>query len=119
MPFINQFDGILYTDDLLKSNLTNQNTINAINFMAELYTVYSLPVEVGSFYNQFRYGTLPLGIGDFGMYVQLLHAAPEIAGLWDIAPIPGIEKQGVIDRSFEGASTSGMIFKNSKKLDQA
>ncbi len=119
MPFINQFDGILYTDDLLKSNLTNQNTINAINFMAELYTVYSLPVEVGSFYNQFRYGTLPLGIGDFGMYVQLLHAAPEIAGLWDIAPIPGIEKQGVIDRSFEGASTSGMIFKNSKKIDQA
>ena len=88
--------------------------------MSELYTIYSLPVEVGSFYNQFRYGTLPLGIGDFGMYVQLLHAAPEIAGLWDIAPLPGVkDSNDFVNRSYDGASTSAIIFKNSKKINQS
>src|SRR5690554_6416283 len=119
MPFINQFEGILYTDDLLSANLTHPNTIEAINFMAELYTVYSLPLEVGSFYNDFRYGKLPIGIGDFGMYVQLLHAAPEIAGLWDIAPMPGVLQDGVVNRSYDGAATASMIFKNSDLKEEA
>src|SRR5690554_889204 len=120
MPFINQFEGILYTDDLLSANLTHPNTIEAINFMAELYTIYSLPLEVGSFYNEFRYGTLPIGIGDFGMYVQLLNAAPEIAGLWSVAPLPGVRNdEGVVDRTYDGSSTSGIIFKNSEKQDEA
>ncbi|WP_162140136.1 extracellular solute-binding protein [Haploplasma axanthum] len=119
MPFINQFGGRLYSDDILKSNLTDSNTIKAIDFMTELYTIYSLPLEVGSFYNQFRYGNLPLGIGDFGMYVQLLHAAPEIAGLWDIAPMPGVLREdGTVDRTYDGSATSGMIFKNSDKVDE-
>ena len=88
--------------------------------MAELYTIYSLPLEVGSFYNEFRYGTLPIGIGDFGMYVQLLNAAPEIAGLWSVAPLPGVRNdEGVVDRTYDGSSTSGIIFKNSEKQDEA
>lgn len=120
MPFINQFEGILYSDDLLSANLTHPNTIEAINFMAELYTIYSLPLEVGSFYNEFRYGTLPIGIGDFGMYIQLLNAAPEIAGLWSVAPLPGVRNdEGVVNRTYDGSSTSGIIFKNSEKQDEA
>ncbi|MDY0276679.1 MAG: extracellular solute-binding protein [Acholeplasma sp.] len=120
MPFINQFGGNLYSNDLLKSELTDPKTIAALDFMAELFTIYSLPLEVGSFYNSFRYGTLPLGIGDFSMYVQLLHAAPEIAGLWDVAPLPGVKNdEGEIDRSYDGAATSGIIFKNSDMQDEA
>lgn len=120
MPFINQFEGVLYSNDLLEANLTHPNTIEAINFMAELYTIYSLPLEVGSFYNQFRYGSLPIGIGDFGMYVQLLNAAPEIAGLWSVAPLPGVlNDEGIVNRSYDGASTSAVIFKNSDKVDEA
>ena len=91
-----------------------------MTLMSDLYTIYSLPREVGSFYNSFRYGDLPIGIGDFGMYVRLLHAAPEIAGLWKIALLPGVEQEnGVVDRSFVGASTSGIIFKKSKKQQDA
>lgn len=120
MPFISQFNGELYSSDMLSSNLTNINTIKAIDFMTELYTIYSLPLEVGSFYNQFRYGSLPLGVGDFGMYVQLLHAAPEIAGLWDIAPMPGVlGENGIVDRTYDGSATSGMIFKNSDKINES
>jgi len=91
-----------------------------MTLMTDLYTIYSLPLEVGSFYNSFRYGDIPIGIGDFGMYVRLLHAAPEIAGLWKIAKLPGVLRpDGVVDRSYDGASTSGVIFEKSNKKEDA
>jgi ABC-type glycerol-3-phosphate transport system substrate-binding protein len=120
MPFIQQYGGKIFSDDALSSSFDDPKTIEAITLMTDLYTIYSLPTEVGSFYNNFRYGNLPIGIGDFGMYVQLLHAAPEIAGLWDIAPIPGImDTNGIVNRSYDGASTSAMMFKNSQKKEEA
>ena len=100
MPFIYQYGGSIYSKDAFSAAINDPKSIEAITFMTELFTVYALPVEVGSFYNSFRNGELPIGIGDFGMYVQLLHAAPEIAGLWEIAAMPGIEYDGVINRSF-------------------
>ncbi len=120
MPFINQFGGTIYEDDVLASSLDDPKTIEAIKFMTDLYNIYSLPLEVGSFFNQFRYGNMPMGIGDFGMYIQLLHAAPEIAGLWDIALLPGVENdEGIVDRSYDGSSTSAMIFSNSDQKDES
>ncbi len=119
MPFIMQHGGQLYTEGALGTALDSEAAIAAMTLMTDLFTVYALPLEVGSFYNQFRYGTIPVGIGDFGMYIQLLFAAPEIAGLWGIAPLPGIERDGIVDRSYDGASTSSMIFKNSNKQEEA
>lgn len=119
MPFINQFGGKIIADDALSAAYDDPHTINALTFMTDLYTTYSLPLEVGSFYNEFRYGRLPIGIGDFGMYISLLHAAPEIAGLWNVAPLPGHLQHGQVNRAFDGSSTSAMIFKNSTKTDQA
>jgi ABC-type glycerol-3-phosphate transport system substrate-binding protein len=119
MPFIYQYGGSIYSKDAFSAAINDPKSIEAITFMTELFTVYALPVEVGSFYNSFRNGELPIGIGDFGMYVQLLHAAPEIAGLWEIAAMPGIEYDGVINRSFVGAASSNMIFKDSKHQEAA
>lgn len=120
MPYIYQFGGKIFEDDALSAAFDDPKTIEAITFMTELFTIYSLPLEVGSFYNEFRYGSIPIGIGDFGMYNQLLNAAPEIAGLWDIAPMPGILREdGIVDRSYDGASTSAMVFKNTDKADES
>lgn len=120
MPFMMQFGADLYSDDVNKATLDEDEVIKAMTLMTDLFTVYALPLEVGSFYNQFRYGNIPVGIGDFGMYIQLLFAAPEISGLWGVAPLPGIRNEhGEVDRSYDGASTSSMIFKNSKKPDEA
>lgn len=119
MPFIRQFGGEIFAEDGLSAAYDNPKTIEALTLMTDLFTTYSLPLEVGSFYNEFRYGRLPIGIGDFGMYISLLHAAPEIAGLWNIAPLPGIENNGVVNRSFDGSSTSAMIFEQTKKPNQA
>ncbi len=119
MPFIRQFGGKIFSDDGLSAAYDDPNTIRALTLMTDLFTTYSLPLEVGSFYNEFRYGRLPIGIGDFGMYISLLHAAPEIAGLWNIAPLPGIATDGVVDRSFDGSSTSAMMFQQTKKPNEA
>lgn len=120
MPFIKQYQGKIYSDDALETAIDSEEVIRAMTLMSDLYTIYSLPREVGSFYNSFRYGDLPIGVGDFGMYVRLLHAAPEIAGLWKIALLPGVKQEnGIVDRSFEGAATSGIIFKKSKKQQDA
>ncbi|PKK87727.1 MAG: hypothetical protein CVV63_00135 [Tenericutes bacterium HGW-Tenericutes-8] len=120
MPFIQQFGGSVYDDDVLASSLDDPNTIEAIKFMTDLYNIYSLPLEVGSFFNQFRYGNIPMGIGDFGMYIQLLNAAPEIAGLWDISLLPGVENdEGIVDRTYDGSSTSAMLFSNSDKKEES
>ncbi len=120
MPFVKQYQGKIYSDDALETAIDSEEVIKAMTLMTDLYTIYSLPREVGSFYNSFRYGDLPIGVGDFGMYVRLLHAAPEIAGLWKIALLPGVKQpNGIIDRSFVGASTSGIIFKKSNKQQDA
>lgn len=121
LPFINQFGGELYTDDALSAAYDDPATIQAIRFMTEIFTLYSMPLEVGSFYNRFRYGNLPIGIGDFGMYVTLINAAPEIAGLWDIAVLPGVyhPDRDIVDRSFVGAATVNIIFKDSDFKDEA
>ncbi|MEY3692367.1 MAG: hypothetical protein RLZZ388_538 [Bacillota bacterium] len=119
MPFIRQFGGKIFSDDGLAAAYDDPQTIEALTLMTDLFTTYSLPLEVGSFYNEFRYGRLPIGIGDFGMYISLLHAAPEIAGLWNIAPLPGIEQDGIVNRSFDGSSTSAMMFKNTDKPNES
>ncbi|MDR2821971.1 MAG: extracellular solute-binding protein [Acholeplasmatales bacterium] len=119
MPFIDGFKGSIYSLDAMTSSLNEERTLDALRFMTELYTIYSLPLEVGSFFNSFRNGNIPIGIGDFPMYVQLLHAAPEIANLWNIAIIPGIEYKDEINRAYVGASTSSMIFSKSDKKDEA
>ena len=118
-PWIAQFGGKLYADDGFSVAYDDPNTMAALDMMTDLFKIYALPIEVGSFYQRFRYGDLPIGVGDFGMYVQLLNAAPEIAGLWDIELLPGIEQNGEINRSFVGASTVNMIFKGSDKQQAA
>ncbi|HHT82633.1 MAG TPA: extracellular solute-binding protein [Acholeplasmataceae bacterium] len=120
MPFIKQHQGKIHSDDALRTTIDSEEVIKAMTLMTDLYTIYSLPLEVGSFYNSFRYGDIPIGIGDFGMYVRLLHAAPEIAGLWKIAKLPGMMRSdGIVDRSYDGASTSGIIFEKSNKKEDA
>jgi len=120
-PWIIQHGGTLYADDGFSVAYDDPNTLRAIKTMTDLFKIYSLPVEVGSFYQRFRYGDLPIGVGDFGMYVQLLNAAPEISGLWDIALIPGVydETSDTVNRSFVGASTVNVIFKGSTLKDEA
>lgn len=118
-PFIAQHRGSLYAEDGFSVAYDDPQTLAALQLMTRLFTTFALPVEIGSFYQNFRYGNLPIGIGDFSMYVQLLNAAPEIAGLWDIALLPGVAYDEGIDRSFVGAATVNVIFQDSQNKQEA
>lgn len=120
LPFLFQYGSSIYQDNAFYVSLDDEASINALTMMTELYTIYSMDTTVTSFYNEFRLGISPIGVGDFGMYITLLNAAPDIQGLWKIALLPGVvQEDSSIDRSAPGAQTANMIFKNTDKQEES
>jgi ABC-type glycerol-3-phosphate transport system substrate-binding protein len=86
----------------------------------DLFNTYAVEREVPSFYQHFRSGTMPIGISDYNMYVQLSAAAPELNGRWGIALIPGTKQpDGTISRWAGGGQRTGVIFDKSEKKEEA
>lgn len=120
LPFFYQWGGSLYAEDGMSTTLSNEQNIKALKFMTDLFTIYNLDKEVTNFYNYFRYGTLPIGIANTGTYLQLLVAAPEIKGNWNIALHPGYENEdGTISHYACTGSQGITMFKSSDKKQQA
>jgi ABC-type glycerol-3-phosphate transport system substrate-binding protein len=118
--FFEQFGATLYAQDGLSTNLDSDKAIDAIELMTQLFTIHELPKGTANFYNHFRYGQLPIGIGNSQTYMQLLIAAPEIKGNWDIALYPGMMNDENQLVRYASAPTSGtMIFSSSTKQDMA
>lgn len=119
-PFLYQNNADFYSEDGLSVKFDSLNAVNAFTEMTELYSIYSLNKAVANFYNSFRYAEIPLGISGFSTYLQLELAAPELAGQWGTALVPG-EKQedGSILRYQIADSTACMILENTKKSDEA
>ncbi|WP_254434200.1 extracellular solute-binding protein [Halobacillus sp. Marseille-Q1614] len=119
-PFIYQFGGSLYEEDGIGTTIDEENALEGIQFMADLSTIYSMPLQVPRFYNHFRYSTLPIGVAPFGTYVELTTAAPEISGWWNITPQPGIEQEdGTVERWASGSGQASMIFDGSGKKEDS
>ena len=118
--FLYQNGGSFYTEDGLKSALDTPEAYLAFKEYTELFTNYGVP-ETANFYQYFRSGIMPLGVGDFNMYMQLSVAAPEIAGKWGIVPLPGhLTADGQIDRTAGGITEKGdIIMKQSTKPKQS
>ncbi|MCP3028551.1 extracellular solute-binding protein [Halobacillus sp. A5] len=119
-PFIYQFGGEIYEENGLGTTIDEENALEGIQYMADLSTIYSMPLQVPRFYNHFRYSTLPMGVAPFSTYVELTTAAPEISGLWDITPQPGIEQEdGTVERWAPGSGQASMMFDKSGKKDDS
>jgi ABC-type glycerol-3-phosphate transport system substrate-binding protein len=118
--FLFQNGGEFYTEDGLKSALDTPEAYRAFKEYTELFTNYGVP-EVANFYQYMRNGVMPLGIGNFGLYMQLSVAAPELAGKWGIAPLPGVKlEDGTIDRTAGAITMQGdVIMKQSKDPEDA
>ena len=120
MPSIYQYGGSFYSDNVGKTTLDTEASLNGLEELSELFTIYNLPYEVGSFYQKFRDGTLPIGIADYNTYNLLINAAPEIANSWNIGPYPGVEDEnGEVLRWSTGGAESNIIFEDSDKKDAA
>lgn len=114
--FILQHGGSYYNEKGTASALDSPQVYEALREATQVYTQYGVPVSA-SFYNRFRTGEMPMGIGSFSLYLQLLTAAPEVSGKWGVALVPGLVKaDGSVDRTTAAfGSTSDVILSRTGK----
>lgn len=118
-PFIMQNGAQIFSDDGMSVELDSQASVEAMTQMSELFTIYSMPLQVGEFYNAFREGSIPIGVSNLSTYVKLMTAAPEIANSWQIALLPGVaNEEGDISRWTTGGSSALAIIESSKLKDE-
>ena len=108
-----QMGGTFYEEDGVASTLNNKTAIEAFKMWTRFYTDYGLPVDY-DFANRFRTGEMPIAIADYGQFNLLSVSAPEIDGLWDFCPIPGMVKTDAdgneyIDRTTTATVTGAVI----------
>jgi ABC-type glycerol-3-phosphate transport system substrate-binding protein len=106
-----------YTKDLTRTTFDEPEALMAFRAWTELYTKYSLPVQY-DFFSRFRTGEMPLAIAGYTTANTLAAAAPELSGLWQLAPIPGIPgEDGSVNRS-QGATGTGAIILGTSRMQQ-
>ena len=119
--FIYLFGGEVFTESGVTTTVDTEEVISAITYMTDLFNVYNLPLQVSNYFEHFRSGTLPIGIGTIDMYLQLKYASPELTGQWGISPIPGFDTDGdgEVERWTTAYGKCSIMFKNSKMKDEA
>lgn len=91
-----------------KTRLDDNDVLSAFERMCNMFTQYSLPIEY-NFVTRFKYGEMPIAIQSYEKYTEVVVSAPEIAGLWEMFPIPGtLKEDGSISRT-AAAKTSGIM----------
>lgn len=119
-PLIFQNDGSLYTEDGLRAGIDQPKSVKGIQALGDLFIAYSLPKEVISFFNSFRYSTLPVGIVGLNDYILIKNGAPELEGQWALSSYPGTKQEdGSVLRWYIANGTGGVIFKDSDKIDES
>ena len=127
-----QNGGSFYAEDQSRTGFDSQAAIDAFTLWTGLFSQYGFPIAY-DFYNRFRSGEMPLGIAPYSIYTMFEVAAPEIAGRWQMIPLPGVLKNGKIDRSVSISNadgtginpglnqglTSAVIFSKSSKKEDA
>ncbi|MBQ4619409.1 MAG: extracellular solute-binding protein [Clostridia bacterium] len=122
LPLILQSGGSIYDDMIGDTTLDSEESLNGFKAMTELFTIYNMPTDVPSpgFYQQFRDGTLPIGIADLATYNLLLNAAPELDGLWNIALFPGlVNGEGEVERWTTGGAETMAILSSTDMPDES
>lgn len=120
LTFFYQHGAEFYTEDGLASGLDSIEGFQAFKQYTDFFAVYGIERQISSFYQHFRDGDMPIGIGDFNMYLQLSVAAPELNGWWGIAPMPGVlSADGTIERWSGGGQQATMIFEKAENKDEA
>lgn len=119
-PFLYENGGSFYSDDGASVAFNTSDAQVGMTQMTELFTVYSLSEYTANFFNSFRYGETPVGVGNFSTYIQLTTAAPELEGQWGIALIPGqLNADGSVERYQAADSTASMIFDNTDMPEES
>ena len=120
LPFFFQAGTLLYAEDGMTVTFNSNSGIKAFETLTDLYQLYSVQNNMPSFYNNFRYGVSPIGIGRFTEYMQIYYAAPEIADAWDITLAPGtVDENGNINRQQMSADRGVLIMESSDQKQES
>ena len=127
-----QHGGSLYNEEGSATLLDSEESVAAFETFTMFFTHYKCPTDY-NFVDRFRTGEMPLGFVDYNNYNTLVVSAPEIRGLWAMAPIPGtyvtdengnyVDADGDgewdIDRSVSCWGTCSMLLGTSEKKEEA
>lgn len=114
-----QNNGSYYNEDGSKSMLDSDESVNAFKEYCEFYSDYKLDVTTSE-EERFRTGECPIIINNIGTYNNLQVSAPDIKGLWGIAPVPGtIEEDGTINNTVACSGLASVIMDQSEHKEAA
>ena len=113
-----QRGGRVFREDLTATDMTSDLSVGAFAEWTDFFVKHSTPVAY-DFYNRFRTGEMPLGIANYTIYNQLQVAAPEIQGLWEMAPVPGRPEEQGLNRAQSCIVNSCVVVQSSSLRDEA
>lgn len=115
-----QMGGAYYQGEGEASGLDTPEAYQAFKAWTDMYANYEIDAE-SNFFTRIRTGTMPIGIGNFTTYMQLMTSAPELYGRWSIAPVPGTRQADGTVKHTVGttAATADIILSQSEKKDAA
>ena len=119
LTFYYQFQVPAYTRDGLDLALDSEEGFQVFRYWSDLYTRFNFPHRIGSFYQSFRHGHIPVGISTLQDYFMFRIAAPELAGLWGIAPLPGIVNEDNINVRWQTGDQNGIILFKTDEVREA
>ena len=102
-----------------KTTFEENLTLSAFEDMCNMFTQYSLPVSYNA-ETRFKDGSMPIIVSDSSFYTTVTVSAPELAGLWEMYPIPGTEdEEGNINNNAVVASSGIMLLRGCRDTDAA
>lgn len=109
-----QNNGEYYSEDGSVSMLDSDEAVNAFKEYCEFYSDYKLDVTTSE-EERFRTGECPIIISNIGTYNNLQVSAPDLKGLWGIAPVPGaIEEDGTLNNTVACSGLASVIMAQSE-----
>ncbi len=107
-----QMGGQIYNDELTATALDTQIAYQAFNTSVELYADYLFPQEYDAM-SRFRTGEMPILLADYTMYNTFSISIPELDGLWEMYPIPGVaQEDGTINNDQAATEVASVMFKD-------
>lgn len=109
-----QLGGSYYNEDATLSALDSEEAILAFKEYTEFYTDYKIDKYISA-EERFRVGECPIIIADYTIYNNLQVSAPDIKGLWGIAPVPGtVQEDGTVNNTVASSGLACMIMESTE-----
>lgn len=109
-----------YDEDQSETTFDSQEAVEAFTKWTDFYNIYKFD-QIYDPFTRFRTGEAPIVIQGYStFYNQLNTAAPEIKGLWDIAPIPGTRRaDGTVSHAANSNGAGAVIFSDCNNPEAA